>query len=71
MGRTKKVKSAGRYGVRYGLKQRKKIINIEKEQRKKHICPSCKKPSLKRMASGIWYCEKCGTKLAGKAYTPG
>ncbi|HDD04917.1 MAG TPA: 50S ribosomal protein L37ae [Candidatus Aenigmarchaeota archaeon] len=70
MGRTKKVKSAGRYGVRYGLKLRKKLLEVEKEQKKKHICPNCKKPGLKRLAAGIWYCKKCGAKFAGKAYVP-
>ena len=70
MSGTKKVRSAGRFGARYGLKLRKKIIEIENVQRKKHICPECKNKTLKRIASGIWQCKKCGNKIAGKAYFP-
>ncbi len=71
MAKTKKVKSAGRFGARYGLKLRKKLIEVENKQKKKHECPSCKKKGLKRIASGIWECPKCGNKFAGKAYFPG
>ena len=71
MSGTRKVKSAGRFGPRYGLKLRKKIIEIEKNQRKKHVCPECKSKTLKRKASGVWECKKCGNKMAGKAYVPG
>jgi len=71
MSGTKKVKSAGRFGARYGLKLKKKIVAIEKIQRKKQTCPECKSKTLKRIASGIWECKKCGNKMAGKAYVPG
>ena len=40
MGRTKKVGSAGRFGVRYGRKIRQRIIKVEKELKAKHKCPS-------------------------------
>ena len=68
MGRTKKVGSAGRFGVRYGRKVKLKICQLE--QAKKFTCPDCKKPVLKREVSGIWTCRKCGLKMAGKAYKP-
>lgn len=70
MGRTKKVGSAGRFGVRYGRTLKLKLTAVEKIQKKAHNCPTCMKPSLKRISSGIWKCKKCGTKLAGKAYKP-
>lgn len=38
--------------------------------KKKHICPYCERPALKRVAAGIWYCKKCKVKFAGGAYTP-
>ena len=70
MGKTKKVGPAGRFGPRYGKKQRKILAGIEKQQRKRHICPKCKLPYVKRISTGIWYCKKCGAKFAGGAYLP-
>ncbi|MEM5872151.1 MAG: 50S ribosomal protein L37ae [Candidatus Aenigmatarchaeota archaeon] len=71
MAKTKKVSTAGRFGVRYGKGVRDRIIEIEKVQKVKHICPQCFKKTLKRISPGIWYCKKCGLKFAGKAYEPG
>ncbi len=68
MGRTKKVGPVGRYGVRYGKGTKKRVIEIEKSQKAKHTCPSCMKLTMKREATGIWVCKKCGMKLAGRAY---
>ncbi|MCS7093653.1 MAG: 50S ribosomal protein L37ae [Candidatus Aenigmarchaeota archaeon] len=70
MGRTKKVGSAGRFGARYGKKIREKVAEIEKVQKRRHICPSCKMEYLVRRGSGIWVCKKCGGKFAGQAYYP-
>jgi len=67
---TKKVGSSGRYGVRYGRKGKMVIKNIETKQRKKPECPHCERKALKRVASGIWKCNKCGAKFAGAAYFP-
>jgi len=66
--RTKKVGLTGRYGARYGKSVKRKILDVEKGKRKERVCPHCLKSGLKRMASGIWFCKKCGLKLAGKAY---
>lgn len=71
MARTKKVGSSGRFGARYGKGVKNRVLKIENIQRKKHACPNCLKPGLKRVASGIWKCDKCGSKFAGKAYEPG
>lgn len=70
MARTKKVLSTGKYGVRYGKKIRERLLDVEKDQRKRHACPQCLKLTFKRQASGIWSCGKCGAKYAGKAYKP-
>lgn len=67
---TKKIGSAGRFGVRYGKTIRQKVADVEKLQRKKHKCPYCHKFGVKRLASGIYFCKKCDTKFTGKAYTP-
>ncbi len=71
MAKTKKAGSAGRFGVRYGRKIRFKVNEIEKKQKAKHECPSCKKPSVVRKSFGIWQCKGCDHKFAGRAYVPG
>ncbi len=70
MGRTKKVKSAGRFGSRYGKKVRSKIIDVESKQKGWHKCPFCNADKVKRVSVGIWQCRKCDIKFAGRAYTP-
>jgi len=65
--KTKKVKSAGRFGARYGSYAREKITDIESRQRKKQKCPFCNRVT-KRISKGIWQCKKCGRKLASHAY---
>jgi large subunit ribosomal protein L37Ae len=71
MGRTKKVGSTGRFGVRYGRGIKTRLLKIEKAQKEKKVCPRCLKAGMKRPNPGIWYCKKCGLKFAGKAYEPG
>ena len=66
----KKVGTAGRFGPRYGKKIREKLADMEKIQKKRHVCPVCNMPYVKRVSSGIWKCKKCGTKFAGLAYYP-
>jgi len=65
--RTKKVKSAGRYGARYGRKARGKITDIESKQRRKQECIFCN-GTAKRLSKGIWSCKKCKKKFAAHAY---
>ena len=68
--RTKKVKSAGRFGPRYGLKARRQISNVESQQKKNHTCPECNYDAVKRKSTGIWECRHCGLVFAGGAYLP-
>ena len=68
MGRTKKVGKAGKFGSRYGLRIRRRYLKAE--SKKSDVCPSCDKKQLKRLASGIWECKKCGVKYAAGAYSP-
>ncbi len=65
--KTKKTKSAGRFGVRYGRRVRTKIVEIESIQRKKQKCIFCKGVA-KRISAGIWQCKKCRKKFAGHTY---
>lgn len=62
--------STKRFGARYGRRTRKKMDAIESLHRGKHKSPFCNKMSVRRVAAGIWYCEKTGKKFAGKAYSP-
>lgn len=68
--RTKKVGIAGKYGSRYGVRVRKRIKEIEAQKVKKHVCPNCLRPSVKRVSSGIWKCNRCDLIFAGGAYKP-
>ena len=70
MGSTKKVKMAGRFGSRYGTKIRQRLVDVETIQRKKHKCPKCEQFKVKRLASGLFKCRKCGAKFTGGAYSP-
>ncbi len=70
MSHTKLVGPAGRLGAGYGRKIRRLLSKIESQYKNKRlICPFCNYRAVKRIAYGIWYCEKCGKKFAGKAYT--
>ena len=64
-----KLGPAKRFGSRYGSKPKHMYAKIEKEQRKKHLCPYCNYLKVKRIAVGIWHCRKCNSKFTGKAYT--
>ena len=70
MGKTKKVGSAGKFGTRYGMRLRKRWLEVDKKQKALYVCPTCKRQSVKRVSTGIWECKKCNTKFAGGAYQP-
>ncbi len=63
-------RSAGRYGTRYGRKDRKLIADIEDRMHAGHKCASCARPTVKRVGTGIWKCRKCGYTFAGGTYIP-
>jgi large subunit ribosomal protein L37Ae len=67
MVKLKIVKSAGRFGARYGQHIKRKIVDIESRQRKKQKCPFCSK-KVKRLSKGIWKCKSCKKKFAAHAY---
>ena len=56
---TKKVGKTGKYGVRGGVGIRKKYL-LAIEDKTKKVCPKCgTKDKLKRVATGIYQCQKC------------
>ena len=64
--KTKKIKSAGRFGAGYGrIKQ--KLIAVESKQKIKQKCPFCG-GTAKRQVRGIWECKKCKKRFAGDAF---
>lgn len=62
------LKSAKRFGARYGAPLKDKLAKIESRQQKLQKCPSCKKIKGKRIAAGIYLCRSCGAKFTGGAY---
>ncbi len=66
--KSKKTKSAGRFGARYGKRVRDKLVKVEEKQRKKQTCPFCSKVGVKRLSKGIWKCSRCEKKFAGGTY---
>jgi len=68
--KTKKSKSAGRFGARYGKTVRARLVKVEEKQRIKQKCPFCKKLGVKRLSKGLWQCtrKKCNKKFASGAY---
>ena len=70
MGSTRKVKTTGRFGSRYGVGIRKRVIKVETKQKQKHTCPECGFKKVKRLAAGLYVCNKCSLKFAGGAYIP-
>jgi len=59
-----------RFGARYGSRLRKKVQEIEMMQRSYYVCPMCGRRRVRRAASGIWRCLKCGYTFAGGAWSP-
>ena len=43
-------RSAGRFGSRYGRKDRKLVADLEERMRAPHVCAKCARPTVKRIA---------------------
>jgi len=65
-----KTRSAGRFGVRYGRKNRKLVADIEERMRQGYKCPRCGIIAIRRTGTGIWNCKKCDYTFAGGTYVP-
>jgi len=68
--RTKKVKIAGRFGVRYGVKIRRALQHCLSRSAAKYNCPRCEMQRVHRVFSGVWRCRHCGYEYTGGAYQP-
>ncbi len=69
MAKAKKLGSVKRFGARYGRRVKHRLAEIESVQKGKHTCPYCHAKKVKRLAVGIWICNKCKAKFTGKAYS--
>jgi large subunit ribosomal protein L37Ae len=66
----RKTRSAGRFGTRYGVKNRKLVADIEEKMHADYACSKCGAVKVKRIASGIWKCTKCEASFTGGSYIP-
>ncbi len=66
----RKSRSAGRFGTRYGTKNRKLVADIEEKMHADYACSKCGAIKVKRTATGIWKCTKCEATFAGGSYVP-
>jgi large subunit ribosomal protein L37Ae len=66
--RTKKVGSTAWMGPRYGIRIRRRVLEIDRARSKDAACPRCSTVTLHRVASGIFECRRCGTRFASNAY---
>lgn len=68
--RTAKAGPIARLGPRYGVRIRRRALEVEAGLREKHVCPRCQAPRVKRASTGVWRCRHCGLVFAGGAYRP-
>jgi large subunit ribosomal protein L37Ae len=67
----KKIGSVARFGARYGKRTKTKVLTVEQAQKAPQKCPYCSRTNVKRLAAGIYLCNKCDSKFTGKAYKIG
>jgi large subunit ribosomal protein L37Ae len=65
---TKKAGIVGKYGTRYGGTLRKVIKKMEVTQHSTYNCSFCGKNAVKRVATGVWNCQRCKKTMAGGSY---
>ena len=66
--RTKKVGNTGWMGPRYGIRIRRRVLELDREREKDSACPRCATVTISRVASGVYECRRCGTRFASGAY---
>jgi large subunit ribosomal protein L37Ae len=66
--RTKKIGNTGWMGARYGIRIRRRVLDIDRAREADAACPRCSTVTVGRVASGVFECRRCGTKFASGAY---
>ncbi|MHB8351605.1 MAG: eL43 family ribosomal protein [Thermoplasmata archaeon] len=66
--RTKKVGNTGWMGPRYGIRIRRRVLEIDRIKISRSACPQCATTTIARVASGVYECRRCGNRFASGAY---
>jgi large subunit ribosomal protein L37Ae len=66
--RTKKVGNTGWMGPRYGIRIRRRVLDIDRAREAAAACPKCATVTVRRVAAGVFECRRCGNKFASGAY---
>jgi large subunit ribosomal protein L37Ae len=66
--RTKKVGNTGWMGPRYGIRIRRRVLEIDRARSVSAACPRCSTITLDRVASGVFECRRCGVRYASGSY---
>lgn len=66
--RTKKVGNTGWMGPRYGIRIRRRVLEIDSVRGRPSACPKCSTVTVQRVSTGVFACRRCGTKFASGAY---
>jgi large subunit ribosomal protein L37Ae len=66
--RTKKVGNTGWMGPRYGIRIRRRVLDLDRARGVDASCPRCSTVTLHRIASGVFECRRCGVQYASGAY---
>ncbi len=66
--RTKKVGNTGWMGPRYGIRLRRRVLDLDRARGASAACPRCSTVTIDRVASGVFECRRCGTRFASGAY---
>jgi large subunit ribosomal protein L37Ae len=66
--RTKKVGNTGWMGARYGIRIRRRVLDIDRARSKDAACPRCSTVTVERVAAGVFERRRCGVRFASGAY---
>ncbi len=66
--RTKKVGNTGWMGARYGIRIRRRVLDIDRARSKDAACPKCSTVTVSRVAAGVFEYRRCGARFASGAY---
>ena len=66
--RTKKVGNTGWMGPRYGIRIRRRVLELDRARSVPSRCPKCSTVTVTRIASGVFACPRCKSRFASGAY---